>query len=831
MQSWTVPLSSTLSENIVGRKAAALGRLVEAGFPVPRGVCITTAAYQWAAQNGAVHLPDGLLEEVRGAFPSGTPLAVRSSAIREDLPEASLAGRYTTRLNVLGPAALESAILDCWRSTEDKEGMAVLVQPMLDAECAGVCFTVDPVRQQPDMLIVVSGWGLGAGVVNGSVPTDTVRIWRENLKIEEQIIANKHSAVRSVASGVAQVDVPENLRGIPCLPEEWLERIGQFGLAIEQMYGGPQDIEWAVADGHLWILQNRPITALPAAIRDAVRFPIQWADNEESQRFWWLDQGWAENLSDRYAGPGLPAEISFILTNTRGGQDAVYFAGLNGTRYRKSVNGRIYMSAARSPHSPAHVRVYGAANRDLLEWLKEQDITLWEYYGPVITRACRRLATFDPHDANGDAVADHLEDAVATSQRHWMVHTSSGPRPIRSPALRDAIARLTGMTAEDAAAEVPFLLTSGGETVQTRLVETLYDLACLALAHPEAAKVVVMGEQTNNIKEPPDLEAFTIALQSLVEIYGDRLCLRTVPGFTMGLPMPWREAPEHIWEMIAAYISLVRERGSCETVNGAREDREASQRAVEERIEEICTQALQSGIDPTEVDEFRHRLAFERRNVLWLEEHNHYIDEGSEGQFFQAMIYAGRWLAGQGCLPGPYEVYWLKTEEVLAALRNPTVNLSTILIGRKAQFAEWRSMIAPSCLGLPDPYLPQRQENPVKRILPLEPADLPADMLIGQPASRGKASGRARITHGDVPPADLGPGDVLIAPYAGPVLTPFLPAVAALVIDYGSPGDHAAITAREFGLPVVCGTLHATQKIPEGAWVTVDAENGVVRLG
>ena len=222
--------------------------------------------------------------------------------------------------------------------------MAVLVQPMLDAECAGVCFTVDPVRQQPDMLMVVSGWGLGAGVVSGSVPTDTVRIRRENLKIEEQIIANKHSALRSVASGVARVDVPENLRGIACLPEAWLERIGQYGLAIEQMCGVPQDIEWAVADGHLWILQSRPITALPAAVRDAVRFPIQWEDNEESQRFWWLDPGWVESLSGGYAGPGLPAEISFILTNTRGGQDAEYFAGLNDTRYRKSVNGRIYVS-------------------------------------------------------------------------------------------------------------------------------------------------------------------------------------------------------------------------------------------------------------------------------------------------------------------------------------------------------------------------------------------------------------------------------------------------------------------------------------------------------
>lgn len=132
-------------------------------------------------------------------------------------------------------------------------------------------------------------------------------------------------------------------------------------------------------------------------------------------------------------------------------------------------------------------------------------------------------------------------------------------------------------------------------------------------------------------------------------------------------------------------------------------------------------------------------------------------------------------------------------------------------------------------LGLPEPALPERSPNPPQAGVGKEvPAELPAKSLSGEPASRGRAAGRARLISGDAPPADLAPGDVLVAPYASLYLIPFLSAAAALVLDHGGPGDHFAITAREFGLPSVCATLHATRSIPEGAWVTVDADAGLV---
>jgi len=825
MQNWIINLESALPTSLVGRKAAALGLLIEAGFPIPPGVCITTDAFNNAATKGSdeLCLPDGMLEALSHMLSMNVPLAVRSSAVQEDMPEASLAGRYTTHLNVAGAAALERAVLDCWRSyltapaIGNDGGMAVLVQPLLDAECAGVCFTVDPVRLQPDRLLLVSGWGLGAGVVSGSIQTDTTRLRRQDLRVEDISIANKRTAMRPAATGgVTHVSISNELCTIPCLPDSWLQRIGEYGLAIEQVFGAPQDIEWAVAGGQVWILQSRPITALPVETCEAVQYPIFWENAEEPCHYWWL-----ERARDSARAPLLPAELDFVRINTKGGHDAVYYRGATHTRWRKEVNGRVYMTAAKAPHSPGHARVYGAAWQGMYERLKQQGVTSWEYWGPEIIDATSRLAAFDAREADGHVLADYLEDVVAAATRHWMIHTLS-PRPIRDTALLNAYARITGLRPEDVASEIPFLL-SGTETIQTRLVETLYDLACLVQEFPEEAKAIVL----NKAESPatlPKLKSFALAFQRLIAEYGDRLCYRKIPGYPVELPLPWREAPESVWEMISAYLPLARQGGP-----SPREVRIQAKNAADQRVESLCATAIKTETDSDLVKDFLSTLAYARRNANSLDEANHYIDQLSEGQFIQALLYAGRWLAASGSLPSPSDVFWLNTNEVLAALRGSSDGLDTILATRRAQFTNWQALLPPACLGLPTPKLPERPAHPLNLGDPSSASvTMPANTLTGEPASRGRAAGRARIITGDTLPADIATSDILVAPFASPLLIPLLPAIAAVVLDYGGPGDHFAITAREFGLPAICATLHATRMIPEGAQVTIDADTGLV---
>lgn len=825
MHNWVIHLSDDLPIHLVGRKAAVLARLIGAGLPVPSGVCLTIEAFQAAlsTQSGGISMPDGLLETLVQALPVQVPLAVRSSAVLEDLPDTSQAGRYITRLNVIGAAALEQAVLDCWTfylnasGDRDDGGIAVLVQPMLEVECAGVCFTVDPVRQRPDLLMVSAAWGLGAGVVGGIVPTDTVRLRRVDLEIDDVSISVKHTAIRaSTSGGVSPFAVPDNLRTIPCLPEAWLQRIGQFGLAIEQYLGAPQDIEWAIADGQLWILQSRPITVLPADTRQAVHFPIDWSGSRESRLFWWLEQthnGW---------GPLLPFQRAFMQIGIQGGQDAVYYGGKDGTRYRKEANGRVYMASDKSSHSPGHMRVYLAATRDLYERLARQGITWWEYWGPEIVLATERLASFDPQEADGTALSDHLEDAIATAKRHWMIHTIVPGRPIRSAALLDHYANVVGQQPGELAGEIPFLL-SGSETMQTRLIEDLYHLAYLALDSPETAQEIALGSTPDFQPETSSMRAFAAGFQRLIAAYGDRLSYRKSPGFPVELPLPWREIPEHVWEMIASYLPLARKGGP-----DPRQTRLETLKNADARVDELCAQALSAGKDPGVVEKFRHELAYARRNAAYIDEHNHYIDQVSEGQYVQALLYAGRWLAARSILTDPFDIFWLDINEVLTALREPRAAQTGLIDERRAQFGKWVRLIPPACLGLPNPRLPERTATTSPVVSSIPPAEIPINTLVGQPASRGRAVGRSRIMLGDSLPEMIGPGDVIVASFASPQLIPFLPAVAAIVLDNGGPGDHFAITAREFGLPAVCATIHATQRIPESAWVTIDANTGLV---
>jgi phosphohistidine swiveling domain-containing protein len=364
---------------------------------------------------------------------------------------------------------------------------------------------------------------------------------------------------------------------------------------------------------------------------------------------------------------------------------------------------------------------------------------------------------------------------------------------------------------------------TGVETVQTRLVETLYDLARLAQGFPEEAKAIVL-HQAQEPPASPALVSFTQTVQHLFVEYGGRLCYRKIPGYPVELPLPWREAAEHVWDMIRAYLPLARQRGP-----SLREARIQAKHAADQHVESLCAAALEKGTGPGLVKDFLSKLDAARRKASSLDDANHYIDQLSEGQFMQALLYAGRWLAAQRLLSSLFDVFWLNSDEVLTALRGATEGLDAIIATRRSQFMEWQTLLPPPCLGLPTPQLPERPAHSTALRSPAAASSgMSAHILTGEPASRGHASGRARVITGETLPAGITPGDILVAPFAGPTLIPLLPSIAAVVLDYGGPGDHFAITAREFGLPAVCGTLHATRLIPDGAQITIDANSGLV---
>lgn len=320
---WFEQLSLADTE-LVGGKGANLGELAAAGLPVPPGFVITSRAFgaQLAQADlrariltrvGQLQVDDTSelrrtadeLQELVRQYPLPEPVraevgaayqnlvrrcgggelfvAVRSSATAEDLPGTSFAGMNETFLNVRGEEELLEAVRRCWASLygarvlfyrrkqeipEERMGIAVVVQAMINSQAAGVMFTVNPATGDAGTLVVEGAFGLGDAVVSGAVSPDHWEIHKDSLEITTERLSEKHILDYRDEQGRNQRRNLSREEGQqPSLDHETVRRIAELGRRIEQHYGNPQDIEWAVADGTLWIVQSRPVTAIasPAA--------------------------------------------------------------------------------------------------------------------------------------------------------------------------------------------------------------------------------------------------------------------------------------------------------------------------------------------------------------------------------------------------------------------------------------------------------------------------------------------------------------------------------------------------------------------------------------
>jgi rifampicin phosphotransferase len=843
-----------------GSKAAALGVLRAFGFPVPPGLCIKTDAFHEALapfadrisrivsrsdmrgaedaqraeseiqeilQDLVVPRPIALMLERELARVQAPALAVRSSATSEDLGHASFAGQYATILGVPRGLPLSEAILTCWRSFfsapaisaraaagigDSGQGMAVLVQPMVNAECAGISFSVDPVRLQRDLMLIDATWGLGIGAVDGTLPTDTFRVRRRDLEVQERQVAVKPQMyVLAEEGGLRLSPVVDDHRETACLPDPWVQRVAAFTLSAEQLLGSPQDVEWAVSNDQIWVLQSRPITTLPPDLANATAFPVSWSGDENARAFWMLSAGSRQHIP-------LPLEHDYFSVFRNGWEEGEHFAGIGEPTRRKIVNGRRYWAKGANDLTPGDRRVRMQAISDLNNRLIQADgTTAWDYWGPEVIAATERLRSFAVEEAGGAGLAAHVEDAFAVARRSWMVHNLLGIPPLDR--YMAAYAALTGQDGPDAI-DTAVQLLEGEETVLTRLIDQVYALAVQARDIPDLKEII--------LTRPPDalerlvaidgVANFRADLQALLDTYGDRTGAGVGSDTTIRTPT-WREKPELVLSMVARYLDA-----SVELPSVARS------RTREKRDAEVDTLCA-STEDAALADEFRQQVALLRKDARVLEEHNHYIDQMATGQAHNATMAAGRWLAERGSLASPADIFWLHLDEILAALRGKADgSCEQIVADRQADYARWSLLEAPAILGIPDAHLPARQA-----IAPIVTEPSPQDLtstsrIAGKGASPGRASGRARVAPMNLEIPDIQPGDVLIAENAGPRWTPFFPVLSGIVLDGGSVLQHSSVVAREYGVPTVVGTHNATRRIPDGAWVVVDGTEGWVEI-
>lgn len=300
-----------------GGKGANLGELTRAGIPVPPGFVVGAPAYDYFLERNdlrpriasllagadpknvqglqvlsqeakgliaGVELPSELRDAIAAAYErlGGGPVAVRSSATAEDLPQASFAGQQLTFLNVQGVPHAVEAVRACWASLFEAHAIAyraqsgfdhlevaiaVVVQRMVQSERSGIMFTCNPVTGDRDQLVIEAVWGLGEAAVSGMVTPDTYIVDKASLAVLDRTEAEQEQELvhdPQSAGEEANVwrDVPPERRAHPKLSDDEIAELARLGLRVEAHYGHPQDIEWAMAAGETYILQARPVTTV-----------------------------------------------------------------------------------------------------------------------------------------------------------------------------------------------------------------------------------------------------------------------------------------------------------------------------------------------------------------------------------------------------------------------------------------------------------------------------------------------------------------------------------------------------------------------------------------
>lgn len=301
---------------LVGGKGANLGEMASTDLPVPNGFIVTSGAYfQFLKENNLEKIikeaskeidleqpetvnraankvkpaikkgkiSEELAKEIISAYAKlgsllkNSYVAIRSSATAEDLPTASFAGQQETFLNVKGEANVVEKVRDCWASLFEprsifyrqqnnfdhlKVGIAVVVQKMIDADVSGVMFTIDPITNEKNRIVIEAVYGLGEFIVQGKVIPDKYVVDRRNFDIISRDIAKQTVQLTKVGSLNKQTRVPKKLQTKRKLTDKQIIELAKLGKKIHQHYFFPQDIEWILLKDKFFVVQTRPVTTI-----------------------------------------------------------------------------------------------------------------------------------------------------------------------------------------------------------------------------------------------------------------------------------------------------------------------------------------------------------------------------------------------------------------------------------------------------------------------------------------------------------------------------------------------------------------------------------------
>lgn len=819
---------------LVGGKGANLGELVRNGFPVPDGFVVTTRAYDQVvagsslddliakelnrpdggepdgsvirAAFAAVEIPDQVREAIvsayaalgragRDADEAGVPVAVRSSATAEDLPSAAFAGQQDTYLNVTGVDALLDSVRACWGSLWTDRAIAyrrrlgldsasvriaVVVQRMVDPAVAGVMFTANPVTGARDETVVDASPGLGEAVVAGLVTPEHYVLDRRG-RIRKHATGRHEVVLRPRPGGGVSRETGNSQDGdAEPLPRHVLDELARLGRSVTAHFDGtPQDIEWAYDAERVWLLQSRPMTALPPP---PVRLnPLQRRLGSTLLEYLpvrpypldmttWLPHGPAGLMSKVVASFGLRRVFDGFLVEEDGVVTQV-----------KPPTPRPTFGILLAPLKLA----WRAYRFDPARWT--EDPRFLEFERRTRTLAARDVTTLPwadlirmPREAlalinpMGDLRRDYLPRSGLALVRVLIVLSMLGKR---------------GLTSD---------LILGAPTQTEAANRALEKLAAEVRDDPGLARAFATrspAELASAIDREPGFARFAESLQAFLAEYGHRETVSPI----LVTPPTWADEPDIVIGLVAALAEKEPSRPPA--------DRTESAEAVLFQHPLLKRSRMQSRVRRW-LDAARAGLAFR--------EDSHFYFTKPLPILRRALLEIGRRLCEAGVLGRTEDLFHLRLAELERIM--DIASISPAYADDLRAKVRARSAKREELSGVP-------LIDPAAVFTVPEVGDA---LVTGTPGGGGVATGPVAIVRDPSEFARLQPGDVLVCPYTNPAWTPLFQRASAIVVDTGGVASHAAIVAREYDLPAVMGTIRGTQVLHDGQIVTVDGATGRV---
>jgi len=840
--------SATLER--VGGKGSSLARLAAASLPVPPGFHITTAAYRlFVAKHGlqeqilaavsttssdqpatlevaaqtistlfAQHpMPDEVASAIHQAYirlgGGDLPVAVRSSATAEDLPDLSFAGQQETYLNMHGEAMVLDAVKRCWASlwtaraigyraqhgiAQEEVSLAVVVQELVPADAAGIMFTANPVTGGHDQIMINAAWGLGEAIVGGLVTPDTVVVDKNRGAIVTSEINEKDVMTVRTPTGTHEEPVPANRRRQAVLSPGQAAELARLGVQIEELYEQPMDIEWALSDGRFFIVQARPITTLHHKNQgiDA------WNDSLTIDCLW--TRG---NVGEAVPDVMTPCSWSLLQLVFDDMMPTLFIGGYSPIG---NIGGRLYMNLS---VMMTMVAVVGMSRKRLFE-------TIGDIFGRVPDDLEIPLLPVSPW-----TVLRTLVPAVLRNRRRIRGNVKRLPAFLATAAARGAEL----MTRIQAASSPTDLTRLWQDELLPYLHECNYMLEAGSKGDGGAFIKVrntlrkLVGEaDTNMLLLATDSGAKQLAslgpLQGLTQLMRGQINRATFTRqyghhsphlFEISYPRP-AEDPHWIDQQLAG----LREAPTDIMTLLARQ-KEAQEAAWDRFQRRYPRQAAkmrgQIARARTEAHE-REATRSEQARVLWA---------------LRAFVLRAGELTGYG-----EKLFFLSIEEILALLSGDDTALSSVP-DRQAIYAGYCALPSYPVLirGHFDPF--QWAANPQRRsdVFDASGKSTPSgDAITGFPGAPGTVEGRARVVLTVEEGEQLQSGEILITTVTNIGWTPLFPRAIVIVTDVGAPLSHAAIVARELGIPAVVGCGNATMRLHTGDWLRVNGELGTVEI-